>query len=128
MIIKCLETRLEKMVVEQNTVNRLFINLHNKIRPNKEILIEIKEENINKYNYLDCEVELGEVILEDNKIIWTIDSLEKNTITKGYFDFKANTVGKSLINIKTNDFLHNEENIQEFGEDSYKCKCRKNGY
>ena len=124
----CLETRLEKMVVEQNTINRLFINLHNKTRPNKEILIEIEEENINKYNYLDCEVELGRTILEDNKIIWIIDSLEKNTITKGYFDFKANTVGKSLINIKTNDFLHNEENIQEFGEDSYKCECRKNSY
>ena len=124
----CLETRLEKIVVEKNTINRLFINLHNKIRPNKDVIVEIQEDGISKYTYLGNEIDSGDIILENNKITWNIGALEKNTIIKGYFDFKANSIGKSSINIKTNDFIHNQENVQKFGEDSYKCECRKNSY
>lgn len=122
----CLKTRLEKIVVEKNTINRLFVSLKNKRRPNKDVSIEIEENEINKYNYLGSEINSGDIILENNKITWNIGSLEKNTIIKGYFDFKADSIGKSLINITTNDFIHNQENVQNFGEDSYKCECRKN--
>ncbi|MBO5180153.1 MAG: hypothetical protein J6B87_07415 [Clostridia bacterium] len=106
-----LYTRLEKIIVENKTVNRLHLKLVNKKRFNKDINITFREnkEDINKtgrYKYINSQIENGTITKVDDTILWSIPYLEANTSVIGFIDFEAEEVGINEIDISAKDFLN----------------------
>lgn len=125
-----LKTKLTYRIIENQHVNTLKISLINRKRPNENVEIKITEMpaeslyGLDLYNLLYYQIDDGYLIRQDeNTIIWKIDYIEPDKVLKGIFDFKAQKVGISQITVTCKDFL-SEQNI-DFGEDSYKCQCRK---
>ena len=123
-----LKTKLSKVIVENKSLNRLYLSLINKERDNKDVRVIIKELTPEeKYDINNYEVDKGVIIKENDLIIWKIDYIEENTIIKGYIDFKAENIGQSKIKVNIKDFIDDIKPCPKFGEDSYKCECRKEG-
>lgn len=117
--------KLEKVVVENKTYNRLYITLKNLIRFNKDVEVSIEENNtdqINKYKYVSHKLEIGDLIQDENKLIWSIPFIKANTQVSGYIDFKAESIGLSELDINIKDFLSDKD--INFG---VQCECRKRG-
>ena len=121
-----LDTKLTKIIVENRTINRLYLSLNNKKRENKDVAVVIKEkEHIEKYDVLDYKFDNGTLMVDDEEIIWNIGYIKEDTIIRGYIDFKAKEVGHSQLQTEVTDFIDNMDTEIVFGEDSYKCECRK---
>ena len=121
-----LYTKLSKIIVQNQSLNRLYLTLNNQERNNKDITVIIEEEMpIEKYDMINYELEKGNLFIENNKIIWTIDYIEENSKVNGYIDFKAKEIGYSKIKTSVTDFIDKKDPAPQFGEDSYKCCCRK---
>ena len=120
-----LYTKLTEIIVENHSLNRLYLSLTNKDRYNKDVKVIIEEElDIEKYEMINYELDKGTIIIEDKKIIWDIGYIDEDTKINGYIDFKAKEVGYSRLKSHTEDFLSNNTEIK-FGEESYICECRK---
>lgn len=119
-----LKTKLSKIILENKNINRLYFYITNKERENKNIQITIRELKTPKYDMIDYNIDTGTISIIDNNIVWKIDYLDINAHINGYIDFKAETVGYSSMEITMTDFINSLDNIK-FGEDSYKCPCRK---
>ena len=101
---------LKEVVIEKNNINRLFLTIKNEDRFNKDVKIIIKEiEDIEKYVYSYSNIETGKISFEDDKLIWSIPYIEKDTIIRGYIDFKAKNIGLSEMSIEVEDFLTNAD-------------------
>lgn len=124
-----LYTNLSKVIVENKSLNRLYIALENKQRNNKNIEVNIGElKEIQKYDMFNYEVDRGNIVVENNNVKWKIDYMEENDIIRGYIDFRAEHIGYSILNTTVTDFItkkKEEDPTLKFGEDSYKCDCRK---
>lgn len=107
-----LYTKLEKIVVENKTINRLHLRLVNKKRFNKDINISFREnkndlDKTGRYKYISSQVEIGSIFKDKENIInWSIPYLEKETEAIGFIDFEANEVGINEIDISVKDFLN----------------------
>lgn len=106
-----LYTRLEKIIIENKTVNRLHLRLVNKKRFNKDINITFREnkEDANKtgrYKYINSQVENGTITKDDDILSWNIPYLEANANVIGFIDFEAEEVGINEIDISVKDFLN----------------------
>ena len=106
-----LYTKLEKIIIENKTVNRLHLRLINKKRFNKDINITFREnkEDANKtgrYKYINSQVEIGTITNNEGIIVWNIPYIEANTRINGFIDFEANEVGINEIDISITDFLN----------------------
>lgn len=113
-------SQLKQVVVEQHNYNRLWLTVINKDRFNKDIKIKISEKKSSlKYKYYYSSLEIGELLFEEDDIVWNIPSLQKDVRVKGYIDLEAENVGLSELSIEKEDFLTNL-NI-EF--DRKNCKC-----
>ena len=124
-----LYTKLTKIIVENKSINRLYLSLENKKRKNKDIEINIGENlDIEKYDVINYEIDIGEIILDNNKILWKINYINEDDIIRGHIDFKAKQIGYSTIETTVKDFIDKKKEEDPnllFGEDSYKCDCRK---
>ena len=106
-----LYTRLEKIIVENHTINRLHLRLINKKRFNKDVNIvfnENKEDTskTGRYKYVNSKVENGIITNNDGVIYWNIPYIEEDTIITGFIDFEADKVGINEIDISITDFLN----------------------
>ena len=136
-----LSTKIKKIILENRTINRLYISLNNKDRNNKNVIVTIKEkEPIQKYNFIGYTIDNGTIVEEKEKItengiekeklkniLWTIPYIEENTSINGYLDFEATHVGFSNLEVSVTDFIHDENGNAKynFGKESYKCPdCR----
>ena len=106
-----LYTKLEKIIVENKTVNRLHLRLVNKKRFNKDINITFRENKeddsqTGRYKYINNQVEAGTITKIDDTLIWNIPYLEAKTRVLGFIDFEADKVGINEIDILVKDFLN----------------------
>lgn len=106
-----LYTKLEKLIVENKTINRLHLRLINKKRFNRDINITFREnkEDTNKtgrYKYINSQIEIGTITNNDDIIVWNIPYLEAKTRVIGFIDFEAEEVGINEIDISVKDFLN----------------------
>ena len=121
-----LYTKIIKTIVENRSMNRLYLSLNNKKRDNKDIRVLIREINpIERYDIIDYELDKGSLTIEDRNLLWTIDYIEEDTVIHGYIDLKAKEVGCSIIGVDIKDFIDNLDPKPVFGKDSYKCECRR---
>ena len=117
-----LYSQLKQVVTEQGNYNRLYLTVVNKKRLNKDIKIRIGElPDLRKYQYYYANIDVGDIIEEENEIIWSIPFLEKDSTVKGYIDFEAEKVGISSLIIDKEDFLTNL-NIEFDRKD---CDCMR---
>ena len=120
-----LYTKLSKVIVENKTLNRLYMTLENKDRDNKNITITIEENmEIEKYDVIDYEVDRGVITNNNGQIIWDIDYIEEDATIRGHIDFKAKEVGYSILEGKVVDFIDKMEKEPKFGKNLSKCECR----
>lgn len=120
-----LYTKLTEIIVENHSLNRLYLSLTNKDRYNKDVKVIIEEElDVEKYEMINYELDKGTITIEDKKIIWDIGYIDEDAKINGYIDFKAKEVGYSRLKSHIEDFLSNNTEIK-FGEESYICECRK---
>lgn len=157
-----LNSKLVKIVLENKTLNRLYISLNNQDRDNKKITLLITEFfNNEKYDILNYKIDKGELYIEPEKdelgniiynknkdgsliykkekdkdgniiekpipktqIRWEIDYLNEDEIIRGYIDLESKRTGFSKLKLDLKDFIDKMGNIS-FGEDSYKCDCRR---
>lgn len=129
------KTKIEKRIVEQNTLNIIHINVFNEIRDNHDIICKIDlgpypDLDLNGiYEFININMDDGDYNINtdnDNIIIeWNIGEMKANTQTKSLIVLKGKEVGLSEILVDTFDYLHNENqnNEYQFGEDL--CDCRK---
>ena len=106
-----LYTRLEKIIVENKTVNRLHLRLINKKRFNKDINITFREnkedtDKTGRYKYINSQVENGTITKDDDVLLWNIPYLEANANVIGFIDFEAEEVGINEMDISVKDFLN----------------------
>lgn len=114
---------LTKKIVEEREINTLHIALINRKRENKDIEVKIHEINLPKYELLNINIDMGEIDINEDKIYWTIDYMNKDEIFRGTFDFIAKDLdeegdGLSTMEILVTDFLTNN-----FLEDVIDCGC-----
>ena len=121
-----LYTKLTKVIVENQSINRLHIALENKERDNKDIKLEIKEYmRLEKYDVLDYNIDKGIINVNNNKIIWEIDYIKEDDTIRGYIDFKAKEIGYSDLQTTITDFIDNMTPKPKFGKELYQCECNK---
>lgn len=114
-------SKLDKIIVQQTQINRLSFIVKNKNRFNKDVRIEITEkEDSLKYSYYDHNVEAGDLIFSENKIIWDIGFMEKDSTINGYIDFKGDNLGLSNIEVIDKHFA------SEIEFNKKNCNCPEN--
>ena len=119
-------TKLTKVIVENQSINRLHIALENKERDNKDIKLEIKEYmRLEKYDVLDYNIDKGVINVNNNKIVWEIDYIKEDDTIRGYIDFKAKEIGYSDLQTTITDFIDNMNPKPKFGKELYQCECNK---
>ena len=137
-----LSTQIKKIILENRTINRLYISLDNKDRNNKNVIVKIKEKDpIQKYALESYTIDAGNITKEEEEItqengiktkilqdiIWNIPYIEEDSLINGYLDFEATHVGFSNLEVSVVDFIHNQDGSPKykFGKESYKCpECR----
>ena len=137
-----LSTQIKKIILENRTINRLYISLDNKDRNNKNVIVKIKEKDpVQKYVLESYTIDAGNITKEEeeitqengiktkilNDIIWNIPYIEEDSLINGYLDFEATHVGFSNLEVSVIDFIHNQDGSPKykFGKESYKCpECR----
>lgn len=103
-----LYTTLSKVIVENQSLNRLSLSLVNKERDNKNVVVTIIEKmDIKKYDIINYELDKGLLTIEDDTIKWNIDYIDEDVTVKGYIDFKAKELGYSQLETTVKDFKHN---------------------
>ena len=129
------KTRIEKRIVEQNTLNIIHINLYNEIRDNHDVVCKIDlgpYPNLDLegiYDFININMDDGDynINIENENIIieWNVGEMKADTQTKALIVLKGKEIGLSEILVDTFDYLHNENQNNEyhFGEDL--CDCRK---
>lgn len=115
---------LKEVVIENKHINRLYISLNNKKRFNKDISVTISEnnnDNLDKYKYSSHNIDTGELSIQNDKMVWNISYLEKDSIVTGYIDFEAQNIGLSNLKVEVKDFLSDiDKSLFDV-----QCECRK---
>ena len=110
------DTRIEKSILESETINMIYINAINQDKINKDVSIEIdlgQRLDINylgDYSFLDINIDDGDYAIseEDGRIIvtWLIGRMDEFQKNKGIIKIKAGHVGLSDIQIHIFDYIH----------------------
>lgn len=130
------KTKIEKRIIEENTLNIIHITLYNELRDNHDVVCKIDlgpypNLDLNGiYDFININMDDGDYNINtenDNVIIeWNIGEMKADTQTKSLITLKGTDVGLSEILVDTFDYLHNENqnnNEYHFGEEL--CDCRK---
>ena len=115
-------SKLEKEVLERKTLNVIYINVHNGLKQNKEVLITIdigQHPDLFKgdYSFIDVNIDEGDYAIEEietenpdepNPIVisWLIGEMDSFEVQSAIIKIEARTVGLSEIYINHYDYLH----------------------
>lgn len=123
-------TKLEKQVLESETINVIYVNVNNKIKDNKDVKIQFNlgqhpEENlVGDYSFIDINIDIGDysLIQDDNNntiLTWLIGEMNAYQTNKGVITLKARNIGLSDIQVGIFDYIHQE------GQDAIPIKNSK---
>ena len=126
------DKKLEKQVLESETINVIYLNVTNQIKENQDVSIEInlgKHPNtfMGNYSFLDINIESGDYSIDTingNVIVtWLIGQMDSYELQKGIIKIKAQDVGLSDIQIATYDYIHqkNKNPITVKNNECNKC-------
>ena len=111
-------TKLEKQVLESETINVIYINVENKIKKNKDVKIQFNlgqhpKDFIGDYSFIDINIDIGDysLIQDDNNntiLTWLIGEMDAYQINKGVITLKAQHIGLSDIQVGIFDYIHKE--------------------
>lgn len=128
-----LKTRVQikKKVIEQYTLNTIYIDIFNANRDNSNIACDIvldkNPEEMAYYSITEVNIDDGTYNINDNILHWYIGEMKANTSIHAKIYIKGEEIGLSNIKVSIYDFLQNleiEPCIKEMLQNTKYANCK----